>query len=636
MSRRRTAGERSPAGERRDPNRSTPAGGWLYVLLIAAAPVLVYWNALPAPFMFDDLAAIVQNETIRDLSRLPSVLSPPENTPVAGRPLVNLSFALNYASAGLDVRWYRATNLALHIASALVLFALVRRTTGATDAAGAASLLWVTHPLNTEVVDYITQRTEGLMALCYLTTLFAARAAARSERRTSWTVAAVAACAAGMACKETMVTAPLLVVLYDRVFLFDSVMAAVRQRWRLYTGLAATWAVLLVLVSSRGQTLSSGFSTALVSPWTYLLNQTIMLARYLRLAVWPDSLVLYYGWPLPLTLRDVWPYALLVLGLVILTALVAALKRRLGFLFTAVFITLAPTTSVLPIATEVGAERRMYLALCALAVAAAMGLQQFRRGRVLLAALVLIYGGLTIRRNAEYSSPLRMAETVAARWPTANAHYMVGTELAAAGRHPEALAALQRAAPGYPPAYYPLGVELLASGRTDEGIQALEAFVQREPDTLAARSAHATLANSLAGIGQFARAIPHYRAYLQRETGDARAWTGLGIALVSTGDLTGGLAAFREAVGRQPRDFKMRANLARAFLDSGLLSEAAAEAEQARRLAPDDPAPDELLGRVAARQGRLDLAATHFRRSLQLDPTFQPAIDGLAAVMSKR
>jgi len=278
----------------------------------------------------------------------------------------------------------------------------------------------------------------------------------------------------------------------------------------------------------------------------------------------------------------------------------------------------------------------MYLPLAAIAVAAGIGLLQLRRGRILVAALVLIYGGLTVRRNAEYSSPLRMAQTVSDRWPTANAHYLVGTELAAAGRHLEAVAALQRAAAGYPPAYYPLGVELLASGRTDEGIQALETFVQHEPDTLAARAAHATLANSLAELRQFARAIPHYRAYLQREPGDARAWSGLGIALVSTGDLTGGVAAFREAAGRQPQDFKMRANLARACLDAGLLSEAAAEAEQAQRLMPNNPAPDEILGRVAARQGRIDLAASHFRRSLQIDPGFQPALDGLAALSSRR
>ena len=549
MSRRRTPAKRSTPPERQDPKTPTPTGGFWHALVIVVAPLLFYWNALPAPFMFDDQSAIVQNESIRDLSRLRSALSPPENTPVAGRPLVNLSFAVNYGTAGLDVGWYRATNLALHIGCALVLFGLVRRTTNSTDVATAAALLWATHPLNTEVVNYITQRTEGLMAFCYLATLFAARAAAGPQGRTLWTVTAIASCAAGMACKETMVTAPLVVVLYDRVFLFDSFTAAVQDRWKLYMGLAATWVVLLVLVSSQGQTLSSGFSTAQVSPWTYLLNQTVMLTRYIRLALWPDALVLYYGWPLPLTLGDVWVNALLVLALLVLTGIAWAVRPRAGFVLAAVFVTLAPTTSVLPIATEVGAERRMYLPLMALAAAAAVGLLRFRHGRVLLAAVVLIYGSFTVRRNAEYSSPLRMAETVLARWPSANAHYMVGTELAAAGRHDDAVTALERAAADYPPAYYPLGVELLASGRADQGIQALETFVQREPDTLAARAAHATLANALSERRQFAQAIPHYRAYLAREPGDGRAWTGLGIALVSTGDLTGSLAALPTVSG---------------------------------------------------------------------------------------
>jgi protein O-mannosyl-transferase len=175
-----------------------------------------------------------------------------------------------------------------------------------------------------------------------------------------------------MACKESMVTAPVLVALYDRVFIFDSIKAAVKERWQLYAGLAFTWLVLALLVSSGPRIHSAGFSSG-VSAWTYLLNQAVMIVRYLRLAVWPSSLVVNYGWPIPLTLGEVLPQALIVIALLVGT--IAALMRRppLGFLGATFFMTLAPTSSIVPIATEVGAERRMYLPLISIVVLVVIG-----------------------------------------------------------------------------------------------------------------------------------------------------------------------------------------------------------------------------------------------------------------------
>ena len=108
----------------------------------------------------------------------------------------------------------------------------------------AAALVWELHPLNTEVVNYVSQRTESLMALCCLLTLYAAIRAAAHPERWGWRAASIGACAIGMASKESMVTAPVLVLLYDRVFLFPSFKTALRERAALYAGLAATWAVL--------------------------------------------------------------------------------------------------------------------------------------------------------------------------------------------------------------------------------------------------------------------------------------------------------------------------------------------------------------------------------------------------------
>jgi protein O-mannosyl-transferase len=359
------------------------AGLWWRAGLLALAGLLTYWNSFSGPFVLDDVGSIVENRHIREWWRLGGLLMPERELPVAGRPLVNVSFAINYALGGLDVRGYHAWNVAVHIGCALLVFGIVRRTLrlGSLDAwlggrsldlAFAIALLWALHPLNTEAVDYVTQRTETMMGLFYLLTMYASVRAARSASWKGWPIVAVASCVAGMACKESMVTAPAMLVLYDRVFIFKSMKDAIRARWRLYGGLAASWVVLALLLVSGPRIHSAGFSAG-VSPWTYLLNQTVMMVRYLRLAVWPNSLVVNYGWPLPLTLADVVPQALMVVAL--LGATIAALIRRppLGFLGASFFITLAPTSSVVPIATEVGAERRMYLPLIPLVVLAVVG-----------------------------------------------------------------------------------------------------------------------------------------------------------------------------------------------------------------------------------------------------------------------
>ena len=162
---------------------------------MAVVGLLVYANTLSGPFIFDDLTSIEQNPSIRRLWPLSEPLSPPRDTPVAGRPLLNLSFAVNYAVGGLDVTGYHLVNLAIHLLAALVLFGLVRRTLllpslaprvgeSATNLAAAAALLWMVHPLNSEVVDYVTQRSASLMGLCYLLTLYCSvRALSAGARR---------------------------------------------------------------------------------------------------------------------------------------------------------------------------------------------------------------------------------------------------------------------------------------------------------------------------------------------------------------------------------------------------------------------------------------------------------------------
>jgi len=599
---------------------------------IAAAVILTYANSLSGPFVFDDRGTILDNHTIESLAS-PAVLAAPFESPAAGRPLVNLSFAINYAIGGRDITGYHVGNIAIHLACALVLFGIVRRATNHPYVAFAAALLWAVHPLTSEPVNYLTQRTESLMALCFFLTMYCAVRGLEPGRHGRWEALAAVACAAGMASKETMVVAPVMVALYDRLVHFASWQDAWRHRRRLYGLLAATWLLLAVLVSSAPRSLSAGFTAPDADVWNYLLNQAVLIPHYFWLVLWPQALSIYYGWPVPQTLAGIWPQALLMAGLLGLTAVACWRRPKIGFLLLWVWLTLAPTSSILPIATEVGAERRMYLAMAALMTLAVAGWRVLHHRRRLaplvtgavFAALAVSLSARTIARNREYRSTLQLAETTLARWPTSAAHSMLGVELANLGRFEEAERHLRLAAADYSPARYYLATVLDHEGQKAAAISYYRAFIAEQPPELdqvrLARSllagiyveqqrwgeaaeqyrailaaapddvdAHALLADALVRQNAFDEAIRHYEQYLSLEPDNVMAVSGLAIALSAVGRIDEGLDAFRRAVALAPNQSRLHQNLARALADAGRIDEARSEAAEAVRLAPNDPA----------------------------------------------
>ena len=665
-----------------------------YAAAILLAGILVYANSLNRPFIFDDQTIVSYNTQFREWPSL-RMFDIPQESPVAGRPLPNLSFVINYTLGKEDPRGYHVFNLAVHLACALLIFGLVRRTLDMLNSefsiqnsnlAFAAALIWTVHPLNTEVVDYLMQRTESVMAMFYLLTMYA------SAR--GWPLVATIACAAGMASKESMVTAPLAVLLYDRVFLFGSWRQSLRARWPLYAALAATWLVLGALMLSSPRTFSAGFTNIHTSSWNYFLNQMIAITRYLWLAVWPvNNLVLFYGWALPLGIADVWPYALFLFAL--LGATIVALIRRpaLGFLGAWVALTLAPASSIAPIAAEVAAERRMYLPLVAIVVLAVVvaaatfrtwrpalagpgagppeGGRHVRAGRqvrpALFLAVVLALGTLTVLRNREYASSATMARTVLERWPTPIAHDMVGTALAAEGRHDEALPHFRESAGGgYPVGRYNLGIALLDRGNIEEAAPLIDGYAREQPNDARGRAgrialgmayegtgqaglavvqyqalidvrpedaeAHGLLARALSADERFVPAIPHYEKFVEAFPNDAGGWTGLGIARVGAQRVPDAITAFRRAVSASPNDGVLHRNLARALLTNGDVAAAEFEAKSAVSLSPNDPGSHAVLGHVWLTQGRRAEARGELEKALALDP-MEPVANALKRVL---
>ncbi len=375
-------------------SRGSSVAPWMPTALAAAgialAALAAYYNTFTAPFVFDDQFAIVENPSIRHLARLGDVLQPPPYASgAAGRPLVNLTLALNYAFGGLDVRSYHALNLALHVATALVLFGLLRRTLTRlasptpTFISLAATLVWTVHPLLTESVTCVIQRNEILAGFFYLLTLYAFARATETGGAKFWLPLAVLACFMGMASKEIMVSAPLVVFLYDRTFVAGTFREAWRRRRGFYLMLASSWLLLAALMLTsqhRGGTVGFGLG---VTAWDYLLTQCRALTLYLKLSFWPHPLVIDYGTDI---VRTVSAVALPGLGLLLLLALtIVGVCRRpaLGFLGVCFFAILAPSSSLVPLVSQPIAEHRMYLPLAAVVVLAVVGLTKLAGARSL-------------------------------------------------------------------------------------------------------------------------------------------------------------------------------------------------------------------------------------------------------------
>ena len=176
------------------------------MIAIAAAIVAVHANGLTGPFVFDDQGSIIDNDSIRVLGQPLAWFSAPAGAGVAGRPCANFTLALNYAVSGLDPWSYHALNVALHALSALALYGIVRRTlqrmpqfargpAGGSRLALAVAAIWAAHPLATAAVDYVSQRTELLAALCQLLRLYGfIRSLDGGARARAWAVLARMSC----------------------------------------------------------------------------------------------------------------------------------------------------------------------------------------------------------------------------------------------------------------------------------------------------------------------------------------------------------------------------------------------------------------------------------------------------------
>jgi tetratricopeptide (TPR) repeat protein len=642
---------------------------------VAAAAVLAYSRTFSVPALFDDDPSIADNPSIRHLG---TAFFPPSFATVGGRPILNLSLALNYAISGNRVWSYHALNLAIHVLAGVALFGIARRTLArskapaAIPAALSIALIWTLHPLQTESVTYLIQRAESLMGLFYLATLyfFIRGAERKGPGKNPWFPLSIATCLLGMATKEVMVSAPLIVLLYDRTFLAGGFLEAWRRRRHAYVGLAATWLVVPFLVySTHGRGGTAGYGSG-ISAWSYALTEFPAIVHYLRLSVWPRPLVFDYGTSLAPYSIGVLACGLIVFALLAATAWAVVKRPVAGFLGTVFFAILAPSSSIVPIASEPVAEHRMYLALAPIVVAAVLGIYRWL-GRASLPFCVAIAATLlvsTVVRNEAYASDEVIWSDTAAKLPdNERAHNNLGIALGNEGRTLEAIAQYERVLqlkpnlaeahsnlgnalakipgrldeaiahyreavrlkPEYTPAHISLASAFDDEDRTQEAIEQSEEALRIRPSSA---EAHSNLGSALTKVpGRLNEAIQQCEEAIRLKPDLAEAHSSLGSALSRVPGRTGeAIAQCEEAIRLKPGDAKVHNTLGNVLIRSpGRLGDAIAQFQEAVRIDPNLAAGHNNLGNAFAARGRTEEAIAQFREALRLKPTFAEAHSNL-------
>ena len=621
-------------------------------MVIIAVGIGAYHNSLQGPFIFDDRSSVSENPSICQLWPIWKALSPSPTSTVGGRPIVNLSLAVNYALGGMEVWGYHALNLAVHVLAGLTLFGVVRRTLarpGLRERFGgkaewmalAVAVLWTVHPLQTEAVTYISQRCELLMGLFYLLTLYCFIRGAESRRSLGWFALSVAACFLGMASKEVMVTAPVMVLLYDRTFVSGSFREAWGRHWRLYLGLASSWLLLgYMMVGLHNRDVGYGFG---IPWWGYALAECRGVVQYLRLALWPRALVFDYGEYVPV--RDLAATAADALILVALaTSVVLALKRQptVGFVGAWFFVILAPTSSVVPVGGSPIAEHRMYLPLAAVITlvvigAVVLGKRLLRKqwgvvlGSAVGGAVVVLFTFLTIQRNEDYSSALSIwRDTVEKRPYNARAHNNLGFFLEQAGRGEAGIAHYElalRFKPEYADANNNLGVALMERGHLQEAIEHYGQALRFKADFA---EAHNNLGMALTSLGKLQEAIGQYEEALRVKPEYAEAHYNLGTTLAQVGRLEEAIEHWKRALRVKPDYADAQYNWGLALVHVGRLQEAIEHWKQALRINPSLADAQYNWGLALEKLRRTQEAIGHYEQALRIKPDFAQAREALA------
>jgi tetratricopeptide (TPR) repeat protein len=584
-----------------------------YILLLVGC--LAYTSSFRGAFIFDDTYTIVRNVRLRH------VLPQGRAELLSSRALTDLTFAANYATGGLNPADYHAVNLLVHLIAGLLLYGVVRRTlrlpsmettpfySHADHLAFVSAMLWVVHPLTTSAVTYVSQRYECMMGMFYLLVFYSVIRGATSVRSSLWYCLAILACLLGMASKEVMVTAPVVLLIYDRIFLASSWREVRNRRWWVYAGAVVAISVLVLAAISvpsgkeRGTSATTYFGCR--PSILYALTECGVILQYLKLSFLPYPLCFDYSWELVSFSARTILEAAVVVSICAVAVILAWHRPRAGFLGLWFFAILAPTSSVFP-RVDCAFEHRMYLSLAGLMVAVvvgAYGLARLLTNRKVLGetaaatilgcsgvAVIMLFSWMTYTRNCAYVSGEVMWRDIIATRP-------------------------QSVRP-----YINLSGYLLGQGRYDEVVKCCEHGLKQLPDFQKTDIAELRSRIHDPDVDRLYRQVLFY----------SRIHNNMGLAFRGEQKPAEAIAHFEEAMRLAPDNASPQVNLAGMKFACGQTSEAIAMLRHAADLEPGNTAAHECLGNALRLTGDTPGAVKAYEAVLALDPDNVPVLGKVA------
>jgi tetratricopeptide (TPR) repeat protein len=547
----------------------------IYISLsLAALTLLVYFQVYSFQFVnFDDHETILNNTHIQNGLTLAGLRWAFTASYAANWfPVTWISHMLDFQLFGLDSGWFHLVNVIIHIASVMLLFALIRRMTGRLWESAFVAFVFALHPLHVESVAWVTERKDVLSAFFWFLTTWLYLDYVNRPNFQRYLVALGAFCL-GLMSKQMLVTLPFVLLLLDYWPLARTKTTAIS---RLALEKAPYFALSLAasLIVYRVQHLAGAVQSVATIPLaTRAANAVISYAAYLWQFVWPSGLAMFYPYPPSL---PVWQIAVSAMLLAAISALV--IRRpylTVGWLW--YLGTLVPVIGLVQVGQQTRADRYTYIPLVGISIMLAWGAAELmerypaRKFALQSVAAVFCLGWLAV------------SWTQVETWRNSNTlfeHAIASTE-------------------NNYVAHMNLGEALTEQGRTKEALQHLYTSLEEKPENA---DGHDTLGAVLGQLGRTDEAA----------------------------------AQFREALRIQPNDWEAHANLGNVMLAKGQMAAAVDEFRAAVKISPDLATAHLGLAAALLNLGQTDAAIAEFREALRLDPAMTPAQDGLKKALSIR
>ncbi len=608
-------------------------------ILILVFGFSIYSNSLRNSFHLDDDIFIIHNISIRNIWNWPAIWQNFNSRFITG-----LSFAFNYDIGGLNVFGYHMVNLLIHIANAFLIFFFVRHlyqtpyfvhhkrqpAGNPTVLALLTALVFLAHPVQSQAVNYISQRAASLAVLFYFLALVFYLKWFRYYHRQYYAAALVSAVCA-MLSKELAFTLPLAVIFTDVFFLKSKYESLLTITKRLFPFLL-TWLIIpLSLLAERSQSIVDLKEQLAATQFNVLnlLTAVNVLRTYMRLCLFPVHLNLDYDYPRAQGLLEGSTLISLALITVVFFFGVYQFRRRriLSFsvlwFFTAIMMEFASSAYV---GRDMIFEHWLYLALFGFALFLAVGLKVFVRNRYiyygLMAVLLFGYGTLTYQRNKVWKDPITLWTDVLRKSPQKVRSY---DNLAAAyidkgnfkGAKQLLIHAL-RLDPESFKSFNNLGLIYLEEKDMPRASEHFEKSVEINPEFAEGWS---NLGVLYLRTGQYEKAAENLARALTLNPNLIETKRTLGVVCQQRGDFPQAIQLYQEILARDPHEEESLYNLTELYLDAGIKVSAVETAQRViergtnvRRLTG--------LGSRFAEKNIPQTALDFFQKSLEVDPDY--------------